>query len=211
MAECQTVGEPCTGFHECCTGLCADPGTGVPICQFISGCRPIGEICLENGDCCSGICDPYESSGVMRCTKPGGCMATGEVCWEGMAANCCPAGPDGGPDLCQPTVLGLHRCYDPDSVDTCLPDGAECTFADECCGGFCLPDANGDYYCGATCVPEGGTCTADIDCCEGVCTDGVCEPNFTDCEPIGGPCTAPEDCCSAYCDLTNGMCLPPVE
>jgi hypothetical protein len=210
MAECQTVGEPCTGYHECCTGLCADPGTGVPICQFISGCRPIGEICIQANDCCSGVCEVYEDTGILRCQKTGSCMDTGEICNVGQAANCCPTGPLGGPRLCLPTVLGLTRCYDPDAVDDCLPDGSPCSFGDECCGGFCLPDQNGDLFCGAVCVPEGEACTVDMDCCEGVCTDGLCAPNFTDCQPIGGACEAPEDCCSNYCDLTAGLCLPPV-
>jgi len=206
MAECQTVGEPCTGFHECCTGLCADPGTGVPICQFISGCRPIGEICQQASDCCSALCEEYEGTGVLRCVKPGGCMSTGEVCQEGMSANCCPSGPDGGPQLCLPTVLGLSRCWGPDSTDQCIPDGQPCTFADECCGGLCLPDANGDYFCGSVCVPLGDTCTADADCCDGICWGAVCIPDSSDCEPVGAECTTDDDCCSGFCDPVTQIC-----
>ncbi len=209
MDQCQTVGEVCTGYHECCSGLCADPGTGVTVCQYFNGCRPINEVCLEDGNCCSNICDEFMDTGVWRCVDPGGCLAEGEICFSGVKANCCPEGPTGGPALCMPTNLGVNRCYPEGWVDECIEDGESCSFSDECCGGFCLPDENGDLVCTAACIPIGeGVCTADSDCCDGgVCgPGGVCTPNTAPCIPLGGYCDAPADCCSIYCE--NHVCIP---
>ncbi len=211
MAECQTVGEPCTGFHECCSGLCADPGTGVPVCQTISGCRPIGDICQTAGDCCSGVCEEYETTGIKRCIFEGSCLEPGELCWEGQPANCCPVGGGLGNSLCLPTVLELQRCYSEDTVDECLETGEECSFSDQCCEGFCLPNEEGVFVCNPSCVPAGGVCTNNMDCCEGVCTDGICGDNPTDCVPVGARCVIDEDCCEGNCDEEAGLCLPYIE
>jgi hypothetical protein len=209
-AECQTIGEPCTGFHECCSGVCADPGIGTTICQYPSGCRSIGEVCLVDDDCCGALCQPEGSTGLNRCEKPAnpGCLPTGEVCGGsayGNSNNCCPSGPDGGSDLCLPTEIGITRCYGVGTNDTCLEDGEPCTFGDECCGGFCLPNQDGDLVCGSDCVPKDGVCTTHADCCDDmVCEDGVCTDNPYGCAPIGGDCQEHDDCCSGYC--IDGIC-----
>jgi hypothetical protein len=89
----------------------------------------------------------------------------------------------------------------------CLPDGAPCAFAEQCCNGFCLPDANGDLVCNPQCVPEGEICTADVDCCDdGICLNGTCQPNYADCLPLGDKCVAPDECCSNVCDTIEGVC-----
>jgi len=209
LAECQTVGELCTGFHECCSGVCADPGTGTSVCQHAPGCRSIGEICHENSDCCGDDCVEADVSGLMRCLKPAGCLAAGEVCGGsafGNSYNCCPSGPTGGSLLCLDTAIGITRCFGEGTNETCLPDGAECSFSDECCGGFCLPiDDTGTLVCGAQCVELGGTCTAHADCCDNmVCEDEVCQINPYECAPIGAACEEPEDCCSGDC--LGGTC-----
>jgi len=205
MSECQTVGEPCTGYHECCSGLCADYGTGVNVCQFASGCRPIGEICHTSSDCCSAQCEPEQDTGVYRCVKPGGCMATGEICWLGQAANCCPQGPNGGQQLCLPTLIGITRCY-PVNPTTCIPDGEECSFDDMCCGGYCVPNTNGVLVCGSTCIQLSGACTADSDCCDGFCSYGFCVQSPLDCIPLGASCNTDADCCSETCDPNTHVC-----
>lgn len=205
MKTCQTAGEPCTGHHECCSGVCANPGTGVTVCQYVSGCRPIGEVCLDNDDCCSAQCVAYETSGVKRCEKPGGCMAAGEVCWLGQAANCCPQGAQGGNKLCLPTLLTVTRCFGVGTNTTCIPDGQPCHFGDECCNKLCLPDASGKLVCAKTCVPLKGACTADGDCCDGVCLFGSCQPSPTGCAPLGAKCKTNTDCCGGYCG-PNGVC-----
>jgi hypothetical protein len=214
IAECQTVGEPCTGFHECCSGVCADPGTGTMVCQYPSGCRSIGEVCLTEDDCCGGICNPVGDTGLKRCEKPAnpGCLPEGEVCGGsafGNSYNCCPSGPDGGSQLCLPTDIGITRCYGVGTSEACLQDGEPCTFSDECCGGFCLPNQDGDLVCGSDCVPKDGVCTTHADCCDDmICEDGVdgptCQDNPYGCVPIGGDCQVHEDCCSGYC--IEGAC-----
>jgi hypothetical protein len=134
-------------------------------------------------------------------------MASGEVCWTGQAANCCPQGTDGGQQLCEPTILGVRRCFAPGTPDECIPDGGECNFADECCGGLCLPDPDGGYFCSDTCVPVEGACTTSADCCDGVCIQQQCEPNTFGCIPLGTTCTTDEDCCTGLC--SDGVCAVP--
>jgi hypothetical protein len=211
MSMCQTAGEPCTGFRECCSGLCADPGTGVRICQYMSGCRPVGEVCAVDEDCCGLRCLPYGTTGINRCTKPAGCMYPGEVCWTGQSANCCPPGATGGNRLCEPTILGVRRCFSSGTDTECLPDGKPCAFADECCSKLCLPNAAGELTCGPNCVPILGSCRADADCCEGRCVDGSCKPNDLGCVPLGGHCDKPEDCCADFCDTATHSCAVVIE
>ena len=112
-------------------------------------------------------------------------MDAGEVCWTGQAANCCPQGAEGGNRLCEPTVLGVSRCFGPGTLEECIPDEGPCSLADECCGGFCLPTEDGGYVCASECVVVDGACTADVDCCEGVCVDGSCTPDQFGCVPLG--------------------------
>ncbi|MBW1810129.1 MAG: hypothetical protein JRJ87_18170, partial [Deltaproteobacteria bacterium] len=210
LSECQTVGEPCTGFHECCSGVCADPGTGGLVCQFPSGCRSIGEVCLVNEDCCGFLCQAVQDTGLNRCEKPAnpGCLPSGEVCGGsayGASNNCCPPGIDGGSQLCLETVIGITRCYGEGTHDDCIVDGETCTFGDECCSGFCLPDENGDLTCGTECVPLDGVCTTHADCCDNmICEDGTCQENTYGCVQIGGVCEVNDDCCSDLC--SNGTC-----
>ena len=102
--------------------------------------------------------------------------------------------------------MGITRCFGEGTVEECLIDGEICSFGDECCGGLCLPDANGVLRCGAECVPLAGACLADGDCCDVICLNGSCEPNFSDCVPMGGACTEHVDCCGGYCDLATGIC-----
>ena len=207
MAQCQTAGEPCTGFHECCSGTCADPGTGVPICQYVSGCRPVGEVCSVDDDCCGLRCASYGDTGIKRCAKPAGCMYPGEVCWTGQSANCCPPGRNGGNRLCEPTSLGVRRCFTSGTTTECIPDGQPCAFADECCSELCLPNAEGELVCGPNCVPVQGMCRADADCCEGQCIKGSCQPSDVDCVPLGAYCDKPEDCCANICDTDAHRCM----
>ena len=134
-------------------------------------------------------------------------MEAGEICWEGQSTNCCPSGPNGGQQLCLETVLGLNRCFDSDAVDNCVVEGGTCAFADECCEGLCIPDANGNLVCSPLCVQLGDACTADGDCCDGLCVGGSCVPDFNDCVPIGGSCTLGSDCCSGICNDNTGTCV----
>lgn len=128
-----------------------------------------------------------------------------------MTSECCV---DTYPDItCAPGVGGSTRC--------CLPDGHECSFADVCCGGVCVPDSMGVLRCGATCVPDGGACTAPADCCGCACVpDGMggsrCSSDPADCGActagdLGDPCTTNSDCCNTppvVCNNAPGVEFP---
>ncbi|MBV9948411.1 MAG: hypothetical protein JOZ69_16285, partial [Myxococcales bacterium] len=65
-------------------------------------------------------------------------------------------------------------------VDPCRPDGAACDTGDECCGGYCRPNASGGLVCGnvkPSCAQEFERCVVSSDCCSGSglqCINGLC-------------------------------------
>jgi hypothetical protein len=64
-------------------------------------------------------------------------------------------------------------------VDPCKPDGSPCSSGDECCGGYCQADQNGQLTCGKKnndCSPEFDKCSTDADCCEPTlkCINEIC-------------------------------------
>jgi len=129
----------------------------------------------------------------------------------GQSTNCCPSGPDGGTALCLETLLGVTRCFSPDSPDGCFTDGADCTFGDECCSGICLPDEQGNLTCSGACSPLGSICTTNGDCCDAaLCIDFVCMPNVNECTPLGASCEDAAECCSGIC-YESGVCVGDLE
>jgi hypothetical protein len=67
------------------------------------------------------------------------------------------------------------------AVDPCHGDGVGCVSGDECCGGYCRPEADAGLICTSTqpsCAGELEKCTADSDCCgfaQGYhCVNGRC-------------------------------------
>ena len=110
-------------------------------------------------------------------------------------------------ELCLMTDLGIRRCFGEGVPDECIPDGDPCSFSEECCNGYCVPNEDGDLVCGDECVPVNEDCRSDMDCCDDlICIDGVCEPNFSDCVVLGHSCESNEDCCSGYCNPDLGVC-----
>jgi hypothetical protein len=66
-------------------------------------------------------------------------------------------------------------------VDPCHPDGASCQTGDECCNGYCRPDATGKLVCGGKppgCAQEFEKCTMTSECCGATmgfeCINGFC-------------------------------------
>lgn len=64
-------------------------------------------------------------------------------------------------------------------LDPCKVEGAGCESGDECCGGFCKPNASGALVCtdkAPVCADIGDKCTTNVDCCQsGVqCIGGYC-------------------------------------
>ncbi len=66
-------------------------------------------------------------------------------------------------------------------LDPCKKEGAECGTGDECCDGYCKPDASGKLVCSnkppmSMCSEIGDKCTKNSDCCNttNVCIGGFC-------------------------------------
>jgi hypothetical protein len=65
-------------------------------------------------------------------------------------------------------------------VDPCKSDGNSCETGDECCGGFCRPNATGALVCSNVvpqCAQEFEKCTVSADCCNSPaiqCINGRC-------------------------------------
>jgi len=70
-------------------------------------------------------------------------------------------------------------------LDPCRADGNSCATGDQCCNGFCQPDADtGALICGAkppqySCSGLQEKCATSNDCCDSThsCIGGFCEPN----------------------------------
>ena len=65
-------------------------------------------------------------------------------------------------------------------VDPCKGDDSSCETGDECCGGYCRPNAGGALVCTdkvPVCAQEFEKCTKDADCCGSpsvTCVNGRC-------------------------------------
>ncbi|MBK6695965.1 MAG: PD40 domain-containing protein [Myxococcales bacterium] len=64
-------------------------------------------------------------------------------------------------------------------VDPCKADAVECETGDECCGGFCRPDASGKLVCSnvvPACAQEFERCNTAADCCNSLsqCINNRC-------------------------------------
>ena len=105
-------------------------------------------------------------------------------------------------ESCRADTTGRMRCLP--GAGGCSAAGYPCAVAQQCCGGFCLPDGSGAYACRDTCAPDGAGCGAPEDCCSGAC---VGSPGATVCIAISLPPAEPV-CVSAgdACDTAPGSC-----
>ncbi|HKA86031.1 MAG TPA: hypothetical protein VKE22_00145 [Haliangiales bacterium] len=212
---CRVIGDLCQKTSDCCggagNGLPPDTGSGMTVCNIISGTNPP----------------------VGTCGNPTGCDPEGDVCGLDVNArhDCCGCLPP-KINCCKKDSLGVSRCYGgsttncPNGYDgtpgCCIPTGQICTFTNECCAGnTCLPDSNGILHCtSVSCVPSGGTCTSTEDCCPGsICNlppgslSGTCgPPHVMDggvCSEAGQSCSSTQPCCMGLrCDTPelSGSC-----
>jgi len=67
------------------------------------------------------------------------------------------------------------------ALDPCKGDGSTCTSGDQCCNGYCEPDAMNNLVCANTppngmCAMVGDKCTVAGDCCDNtnLCINGFC-------------------------------------
>ncbi len=207
---CLISGEPCQKNADCCTGACANSGTGVLTCQPLDGCLPAGELC-SGSDCCSGgpncVFDPDYGHG--RCQLANGCRLPGELCQ--MDSDCCGpkmnmGGPGAPPGECNATSTGVSRCVT-NSIGPAPTQSGACQFSDQCTGGqalYCLPNPSVQtsggpaFQCG-NCAQEQSPCNGPRDCCGKLtCLNAVCTQS--DCgNQLGATCNQPSDCCSGHC------------
>ena len=118
---------------------------------------PTARSCQENGapcevttECCSLRCLDGDCLAPGTCTGPWGACTT--------RASCCSG-------RCEPIPDTTFRMC----LDYCLPAGAPCDRALDCCstgchGGMCAPQV---------CTAAGGPCAANADCCSGICPPGL--------------------------------------
>jgi hypothetical protein len=198
LPGCRVAQELCKDDKECCSGACRGmppaEGHGPKRCADVGGCSSSGERCAVAANCCSGQC-VVGPEGVARC-KGMGCRQPGERC--GKSDECCGK----AANACRADAAGALRCQGPAAA--CVSDGHGCALPDQCCSGFCLPDATGALYCRAACAPVGAPCAGTGDCCAGVCGG---EPGRTVCIPPAEPAGAVM-CLQLgeLCDVSAGRC-----
>jgi hypothetical protein len=171
---------------------CPAPGEG-----GVTQCGANGTICRTAKDCCTGRC--VTASGSSPSTTPGmpptqlpeigyclpenPCAAPGAEC--STRNGCCSA-------RCEPTGrMGTLVCG-----PFCMPIGARCTSAADCCALAC----NGGTCGGALCRTAGTACTVDSECCSGRCGPTGCVELAASCLPTGEACDKDGECCSGLCD-----------
>lgn len=81
------------------------------------------------------------------------------------------------------------------TVDSGLPDGANCTSSSQCLSGLCY-----NSTCLATSLPVNSSCTISQQCASGICYGGVCVSSL----PLGAPCSNDSQCASGIC--SGGVC-----
>jgi hypothetical protein len=157
------VGDTCKNSDECCSHVCIGAvSDAVNRCAPAPGCRAVCDLCVHNSDCCSNTC-VASADGVSRCSPAGNCLPEGETCTRD--DQCCQTA---SKMRCAEEPKGLKgkRCVIDDPAVPCLTDGAGCALASRCCGGRCLPSANGGFVCASECVKENQPCTSRADCCD---------------------------------------------
>ena len=231
---CNQGGMPCASNSNCCTRICADPGTGATVCLAASGCRMTGLSCLDAQSCCGGGTNPNGSvlcaresvdNTFGRCDNGTACNPVGNICGASFpmpdgstftvsaSQNCC----DGKKEVCRLDIAGIPRCYGGGSVDCptgytgeapcCIPAGDICQFRDQCCDNtLCVPDDAGVLRChGSTCVPLGAVCEpGGVECCVGECRSNDIEYI---CQVSDNDCTPNGQICATAADCCSEMCV----
>jgi hypothetical protein len=169
---CGVFGDPLPGLE-----YCGASDRDSPICNADCGTCLVAGLCESDSDCASencvlGLCVPSIYCG------DGTCGAGGVA------------------------VLGVERCGNGNSGDTCQPDCGKCEI-----GGLC--DFDNDCRVGrcdrvtAACVPRCGDGTCSVgEVCGGVDSGLTCMSDCGRC-PDGVPCTDNGTCSSHYC---AGVC-----
>ncbi len=213
--NCGQNGQPCVGATDCCTKVCADPGSGVKVCQAVAGCRVAGDTCNVDDDCCGGLGTPGGTVDChntnKKCDNGGSCRMPGTICGKPMEldgtcvknpdgtcftvpneTNCCFGNKINGNEMtCRTDEVGVPRCFGGGNIGSC-PAGY--TGEDGCCIAVGEVCQFSDQCCsGAPCVPdESGVPRCTVPQCLGL---------GTDCDPAG---TGAAACCAgSVCNPTS--------
>jgi len=214
---CTQEGIPCSSGTNCCTRVCADPGTGAKVCLPATGCRMTGNTCVDHQSCCGGGTNPngdvtcdFESASDLfgRCGNGQSCNPAGNICSYKLnypdggskqinaANNCCTTWKGKNGDACKLDTSGIPRCF-----------GGQ---TDDCPNGY-----TGSSPC---CIAEGEVCQFKDQCCNGVpCVadeQGVLRCTGSSCIPLGASCTqGGAGCCAGQClaagELGGSVCQIP--
>jgi hypothetical protein len=203
QSMCREHGSPCSDPMQCCSRECASNGYGQRTCMALDGCQPLGETCADGNNCCSHICTNN------TCAASSACMREGEIC-KGSWDCSCQANLE-----CTPTMSGVTRCTNSNSIPHSLPIGSSCVLSEQCSSGQCRqPKRGGAFACQDRCVDDGAPCGTNFDCCTGYCSfeKGVCDKFINGCAPAGSSCQS-ASCCGnqdLVCDYSEtNRCLSP--
>jgi hypothetical protein len=211
VPACAEEGQSCVNNNDCCSKRC-DGG----VCRQKT-CASVGETCGDGKtgptccpsdapgttvDCVAGVCQ-LSSCHPSTCGDPVPCDPNGDP-----AKVCC-----GDPTLrCVTNVAGTYSICVSTEGTTELPDGFDCAYASDCCGGACAL-AGAHFVCTSDtlgCVGADQACVVDpvlgtSDCCVGDCVGGKCVCGGTTCHSsyVEGPpiaCAAGDPGASPGCD-----------
>ncbi len=152
-------GAACDNVNDCQEGMTCDEGTCRKICCGAS------DASCDPGDFCIGFADDMGNLGFGACRTPSGCNALTQTgCPDGQ--GCYPIGGDGTTDCATP-AMGAGTMQ-----------GASCSFANGCVGGFfCLGPA-GMGQCSRACNPMADDCGDGLVCGRLTDTLGGCVPEM---------------------------------
>jgi hypothetical protein len=191
------LGDACGEDVDCGSGACAKSGD-TPIC--VTPCNADGT-CPTDGDRC--ILEDLRHV----CTAPLDDKASGETCTdprECLTGTCVlrPGDEDAKcADPCTDTCDGDLVCARLDgggrACIEALDDGARCTGAGMCEGGFCIEDVDGVAKCASLCG-DGGECDEGFSCTRDDEGNDICMPLVDD-RASGEECTSARQCASGHC------------
>ena len=192
----------CTGQCEACD-VPGAAGTCLPVSGAPHGLRPG---CTTDSSACGGACDGVTTA---ACRYPDATVVCrAGSCTAGTAtleARCHGAGtcPSLQTQPCAPFVCGASAC-----LGDCTTND-DCTPADYCSGGVCVPTLDAGTSCSSDDQCASGHCVDDF-CCDTAC-DGQCEAcdvggSVGTCTAVSGAPHGARNACASDATACGGSC-----